>query len=50
MLGVPAPVRGNRDDDGPVSPDGAAVPVLVVATREELELAAQVGATVEAST
>jgi acetate kinase len=40
LLGVDAPARGNRDDDGPVSPDGAAVPVLVVQAREELQLAA----------
>jgi acetate kinase len=44
LLGVPLPVRGNRDDDGPVSPPGAAVPVLVVETREELQLAHETAA------
>jgi acetate kinase len=39
LLGVPEPVVGNRADDGPVSPPGAAVPVLVVETREELQIA-----------
>jgi acetate kinase len=39
LLGVPEPVGGNRADDGPVSPPGAAVPVLVVEPREELQLA-----------
>ncbi|RJL34067.1 acetate/propionate family kinase [Bailinhaonella thermotolerans] len=39
LLGV-APARGaNREDDGPVSEPGAAVPVLVVQAREELQLA-----------
>jgi acetate kinase len=40
LLGVPLPVTGNRDDDGPVSPPDAAVPVLVVRSREELQIAA----------
>jgi acetate kinase len=39
LLGVPAPVMGNRTDDRPISPEGAAVPVLVVETREELQIA-----------
>ncbi|WP_246080124.1 acetate/propionate family kinase [Nonomuraea mesophila] len=39
LLGVLPPVRGNRRDDGPVSAPGAAVPVLVVQVREELQLA-----------
>jgi acetate kinase len=39
LLGVSEPVVGNRTDDGPVSSDGAAVPVLVVETREELQIA-----------
>ena len=40
QLGVPTPTHGNRTDDGPVSPSGAAVAVLVVEPREELEIAA----------
>jgi acetate kinase len=39
LLGVPRPVQGNRDDDGPVTPDSATVPVLVVQPREEIQLA-----------
>jgi acetate kinase len=39
LLGVPLPARGNLAEDGLVSPDGAAVPVLVVEPREELQLA-----------
>ncbi|MFB4274300.1 MULTISPECIES: acetate/propionate family kinase [unclassified Nonomuraea] len=39
LLGVRPPVRGNRPDDGPVSAYDAAVPVLVVQVREELQLA-----------
>ncbi|MFI7701094.1 acetate/propionate family kinase [Nonomuraea sp. NPDC049480] len=39
LLGVEPPVRGDRHDDGPVSAYGAAVPVLVVQVREELQLA-----------
>lgn len=46
LLGVQAPVRGNRDNDGPVSADDAAVPVLLIETREELEIAAQVRAAI----
>ncbi|MEV4756884.1 acetate kinase [Micromonospora sp. NPDC049559] len=38
-LGVPLPVGGNRASDGPVSPPGAAIPVLVVEPREEMQLA-----------
>ena len=41
QLGVPTPVRANRSDDGPVSPDGAQVPVLVVEPKEELQIAAE---------
>ncbi|GAA5201097.1 acetate/propionate family kinase [Rugosimonospora acidiphila] len=48
LLGVPSPQRGNRDDDGPVSPAGAAVAVLVVEPREELQLAAETVAALEA--
>lgn len=39
LLGVEPPEGGNRHDDGPVSGYGAAVPVLVVQGREELQLA-----------
>ncbi|MEU1724955.1 acetate/propionate family kinase [Nonomuraea sp. NPDC005692] len=39
LLGVEPPESGNRHDDGPVSGPGAAVPVLVVQVREELQLA-----------
>ncbi|UBU17461.1 acetate/propionate family kinase [Nonomuraea gerenzanensis] len=39
LLGIEPPGAGNRPDDGPVSPAGAAVPVLVVQVREELQLA-----------
>jgi acetate kinase len=39
LLGVPLPVGGNLEQDGPVSPPGAAVPVLVVQPREELQIA-----------
>ncbi|MEV0612522.1 acetate/propionate family kinase [Nonomuraea sp. NPDC050404] len=39
LLGVLPPARGELHDDGPVSADGAAVPVLVVQVREELQLA-----------
>jgi acetate kinase len=39
VLGVEPPARGDRHDDGPVSASGAAVPVLVVQVREELQLA-----------
>ncbi len=42
LLGVAPPVRANLPEDGVVSPDGAAVPVLVVEPREELQLAAEV--------
>ena len=41
QLGVPIPIPGNRIDDGPVSPNGATVTVLVVEPREELELASE---------
>ncbi|MEV0388916.1 acetate/propionate family kinase [Nonomuraea sp. NPDC050643] len=39
LLGVRPPAQGNRHDDGPVSAYDAAVPVLVVQVREELQLA-----------
>lgn len=42
LLGVPLPARGNLPSDGVISPDGAAVPVLVVEPREELQLAEDV--------
>ncbi|HEX2133252.1 MAG TPA: acetate/propionate family kinase [Actinophytocola sp.] len=38
LFGVPRGLSGNRDDDGPVSPPGAAVPVFVVRPREELQV------------
>ncbi|NYH90916.1 acetate/propionate family kinase [Actinopolymorpha rutila] len=44
QLGVPAPVRGNRDDDGPVGPAGAAVSVLVIEPREDLQIATDAAA------
>ncbi|MGP3957926.1 acetate/propionate family kinase [Nonomuraea sp. 3N208] len=39
LLGVQPPPGGNRHEDGPVSAYGAAVPVMVVQVREELQLA-----------
>jgi acetate kinase len=39
LLGVALPAGGNRDDDGPVSPLGHGVPVLVVQPREEVQVA-----------
>ncbi|WP_433443131.1 acetate/propionate family kinase [Nonomuraea sp. CA-141351] len=39
LLGIEPPALGNRHDDGPVSPFGSAVPVMVVQVREELQLA-----------
>jgi acetate kinase len=39
LLGVPLPVTGNLDHDGAISPADAAVPVLVVEPREELQIA-----------
>ncbi|MCP2261841.1 acetate kinase [Streptoalloteichus tenebrarius] len=39
LLGVRGGLAGNRKDDGPISPPGAAVPVLVVRPREELQIA-----------
>lgn len=41
LYGVPIPTPGNRSDDGPVSPREAAVTVLVVEPREELEIAVE---------
>lgn len=41
LLGVAMPTIGNRADDGPVSAPGAAVPVLVVQPREDLQIAAE---------
>ncbi|MGM1062012.1 acetate/propionate family kinase [Saccharothrix sp. Mg75] len=38
LLGVPADLVADPGGDGPVSPPGAAVPVLVVRPREELQL------------
>lgn len=43
LLGVEAPWFGHPDADRMVSAAGAAVPVLVVEPREELEIAAEVG-------
>jgi acetate kinase len=42
LLGVTVPAGGNRADDGPVTLPGAAVPVLVIEPREELQIAAEV--------
>ncbi len=39
LLGIEPPALAGRRDDGPVSAAGAAVPVLVVQVREELQLA-----------
>ncbi|MFF4615336.1 acetate/propionate family kinase [Nonomuraea jabiensis] len=39
LLGIEPPALGNRHDDGPVSAYDAAVPVMVVQVREELQLA-----------
>jgi acetate kinase len=39
LLGVPMRLGENREHDGLVSPPGAAVPVLVVEPREELQIA-----------
>jgi acetate kinase len=39
LLGVPLPVTGKLDHDGPVSPPDATVPVLVVEPHEELQIA-----------
>ncbi|KAB8189794.1 acetate/propionate family kinase [Nonomuraea phyllanthi] len=39
LLGIEPPELGNRHDDGPVSAYDAAVPVMVVQVREELQLA-----------
>ncbi|RRO14682.1 acetate/propionate family kinase [Saccharopolyspora rhizosphaerae] len=39
VIGISGGLSGNRDDDGTVSPPSAAVPVLVVRPREELEIA-----------
>ncbi|MGI5291514.1 acetate/propionate family kinase [Nonomuraea polychroma] len=39
LLGVRPPVSGNRHEDGPVSAYDAAVPIMVVQVREELQLA-----------
>ncbi|TMR09259.1 acetate/propionate family kinase [Nonomuraea turkmeniaca] len=39
LLGVQPPVSANRHEDGPVSAYDAAVPVIVVQVREELQLA-----------
>ncbi|MEU6712132.1 acetate/propionate family kinase [Nonomuraea sp. NPDC046802] len=39
LLGIRPPALGNRHDDGPVSAYDAAVPVMVVQVREELQLA-----------
>jgi acetate kinase len=45
ILGVEGSLSGNRDDDGPVSAPDAAVPVLIVRTREELQIAGETAAT-----
>ncbi|MFC4120714.1 acetate/propionate family kinase [Nonomuraea zeae] len=39
LLGIAPPAEGNRHEDGLISAAGAAVPVLVVQVREELQLA-----------
>jgi acetate kinase len=41
QLGVATPTHGNRIDDGPVSPNDAAVTVLVVEPKEEVEIATE---------
>jgi acetate kinase len=46
LLGVTRPVGGNRETDAVISAPGAAVPVLVVEPREELEVAAETAALV----
>ncbi|MFI9383403.1 acetate/propionate family kinase [Kutzneria sp. NPDC052558] len=38
VLGIHSGLAGNRDDDGPVSPPDADVPVFVVRPREDLQL------------
>ncbi|GIF13886.1 acetate/propionate family kinase [Actinoplanes teichomyceticus] len=43
LLGVPLPVTGNRDEDGPISPAESRIAVLVVEPREELQLAREAG-------
>ncbi|MGH3342644.1 MAG: acetate/propionate family kinase [Carbonactinosporaceae bacterium] len=40
ILGVRGGLTGNRSEDGPVSPPGVDVPVLVVQPREDLQIAA----------
>ncbi len=42
VLGVTRPVLGNLPEDGMISPAGAAVPVLVIEPREELQIAEEV--------
>ncbi|MDH2426865.1 acetate/propionate family kinase [Sphaerisporangium sp. TRM90804] len=49
LLGVAPPARGEVTEDGVVSAPGAAVPVLVVQPREELQLAREALAAVEHS-
>ncbi|AOS63034.1 acetate kinase [Actinoalloteichus hymeniacidonis] len=46
LLGVSDSLSGNRSNDGLISEQGAAVPVLVIQTREELSLAAEAAAIV----
>ncbi|MET9230051.1 acetate kinase [Lentzea sp. NPDC003310] len=49
LLGVPADLVADPGGDGVVSPPGAAVPVLVVRPREELQLARDTLAAVESA-
>jgi acetate kinase len=49
LFGVGMPTMGNRSDDGPVSAPDAAVPVLVVQPREDLQIAAETRAALGAA-
>jgi acetate kinase len=44
LLGIESPIRFHVDADGPISRPGAAVPVLAVRPREELQLARETNA------
>ncbi|MFB9907557.1 acetate/propionate family kinase [Allokutzneria oryzae] len=48
LLGIVGGLSGNREDDGPVSSPGATVPVLVIKTREEMQICRDTIAAVEA--
>jgi acetate kinase len=49
ILGIRPDLGGNRLDDGPVSRAGARIPVLVVETREELQIAAETAKVLDTS-